>query len=437
MKKTTTYIVLMLAALMGLSGCTGCFNKKQTNWNVTLQQDSKIPYGSYLAFRSLKYYFPQARIEAVSKGFRYENIEDGMRLDADSAALLVLNGLDFYVSDNELEDLVSFAKKGNEIFLICSRMDNKLEERFGCSKEQEFPEEYPLSFVDPGKKNVRALSLLLDSAQHYGMEGRSLLGYFSFIPPDTTAQATEADSTSSNADDYVNKKTVTIDDENSDDAAPEILGKTLDTNVNFIRYRVGKGHITLHAAPLAFSNYFLLQPGNTKYLDGVWQSFPANISHIYWNDYFKRHREHASIWMLFKYEATRWALLIAIITLLLYVLFESKRRQRIIPIVPKLENSSVTFVETVGRLYFNKGNHHNLGEKMIQHFLDWVRTHYYLNTNQINEAFTQQLIIKSNLPESTVREMIRMVNEVRLREVSIDEAYLYHLHNTIQQFYKK
>jgi hypothetical protein len=209
-----------------------------------------------------------------------------------------------------------------------------------------------------------------------------------------------------------------------------------DKYPGFIRFRVGSGHITLHAAPLAFSNYFLLQPGNRKYLDGVWQSLPDNISHIYWNDYFKRRREHASTWMLFKYEATRWALFILIATLLLYVLFESKRRQRIIPVVPKLENSSVTFVETVGRLYFNKGNHRNLAEKMIQHFLDWVRTHYYLNTNQINETFIQQLAIKSNLPENTVREMIRMVNEVRLGEASVDEAYIYHLHNTIQQFYK-
>ena len=93
-------------------------------------------------------------------------------------------------------------------------------------------------------------------------------------------------------------------------------------------------------------------------------------------------------------------------------------------------------METVGRLYYNKGDHHNLAGKMIQHFLEWVRTHYYLNTNELNDHFISQLTIKSGLPESVVKDLVQMIHEVRMKEVGIDDAYLYHLYQTIERFYK-
>lgn len=118
------------------------------------------------------------------------------------------------------------------------------------------------------------------------------------------------------------------------------------------------------------------------------------------------------------------------------MLFEGKRKQRIIPIIAPLRNDSVSFVETVGRLYYNKGNHTNLAEKMVQQFLEWVRTNYFLNTNQLNDAFIHQLTIKSGQADATVRELMEMIHEIKLASVKIDDAYLYQLYNTIQQFYK-
>ncbi|PZF71954.1 hypothetical protein DN068_15710 [Taibaiella soli] len=416
---------------------SGCNFKKKTSWNVTLRKEDKIPYGSYIAYNSLPYYFPSARIEAVSNAFRYENIDGKMVYHDDSAAMVVLNGLSFYATDNEVDNLIHFAREGNELFLICSTLDSKLAERLGCEKDDgESDEEMPLSPFNPGKKNIAALKMMGDTNKTYGMNGRSLQGFFVLPQEDTSHSNTSEITGADTAVDYIERNPVVVNSDESDDATkPDILSRG-PKGPNLIRYRIGRGHITLLGTPLALSNYFLLQKDNRIYADQIWHSFPANISTIYWNDYFKRRIQPASFWALFDHPATSAALYIALITLLLYVLFEGKRRQAIIPIVPKLQNSSVSFVETVGRLYYNKGNHRNLAEKMVQHYLEWVRTHYYLNTNQVNEIFIQQLTIKSGLPEMVVREMIRLVHEVRIDNVAIDEAYLYHLHNTIQQFYK-
>jgi hypothetical protein len=205
---------------------------------------------------------------------------------------------------------------------------------------------------------------------------------------------------------------------------------------DILRYEVGDGHITIHAAPLVMSNYFLLQDRNSEYMSRLWSTLPGDIGHVYWNSYFKHRAEHSDFGILWRHPATKWALWLSIITLILYVLLELKRRQQPIPVVAPLTNTSVSFVETVGRLYYNKGNHRNLAEKMTQHFLEYVRTHYYLNTSQLNDTFTQNLAAKSGLPIEVAGNIIEMIHEIRLGSTPIDEPYLYHLNNTIQRFYK-
>ena len=408
---------------------TGCNSRRKTDWSVSLCNNDKKPYGTWLSYHSLKYYFPRAKINTLSPGFRFSSIDDAMSYHDDSAALLVLAGLDFYVSDREKDKLLQFAAKGNEVLLFCSKLDNRLETALGCTKESGGMEDMPLAFYNPAKANRNYVTLTGNDATKYLLDGRTLRSYFSF----DSAGVTDA---SDSLTDYIETNPVVVtDDEVTDIGNVTVLGRSSE-GPDFIRYNIGDGHITLHAAPLVLSNYFLLQSGNRKYLDGIWHTLPGNISHIYWTDYFKRRAERSHASSLLNFPPLRWAFWIMITLLLVYVLFESKRRQRIIPIVVPPVNSSVTFAETVGRLYYNKGNHQNLAEKMIQHFLEWVRSYYYLNTSEINDTFVKQLTVKSGMPENTVRELVQVIHEVRTRAVTIDEPYLFHLYTIIQQFYK-
>jgi hypothetical protein len=408
-----TYGIIFLSLLI-FGSCKGLFEKK-TNWNVTLKAEDKIPYGTYLAYNSLKYYFPEASIKHLSQWYRYNSLTDSMRHHSDEKALLVLVGLDFRVSSLEWQRLQEFAEAGNEIILFCSRLDSKIESKLKCKKRGYGLEEQPLNEFYNGKENAYALSLVANPV-HYGHQGRSLQGFF-------LTQQQQSD----------NEELINLVQDN---IKPDTLGFANQTP-DFIRYAIGNGHISLHGAPLALSNYFLLQPGNRKYLDGIWQTLPAGIKHVYWNDYYKRSNRGSNFDMLWQYPATRWALLIALFTLALYVFFESKRKQRIIAIVDTPENTSVSFVETVGRLYYNKGDHSNLAEKMIQHFLEWVRMNYYLNTNELNDVFVQQLKNKSGQPQEAVKRLVDMIHDVRLQPAVVNEPYLYELYNTIQLFYNK
>ncbi len=420
-RRTCTYMLLLLLAF-SFSACENPFAQKKTNWEVSLKKDDKKPYGSYIAYHALPYYFPGARIEPLPDGFRYTSIDASMH-HAGSPSLLVLLGLDFYLSAAELEQLIQFAGAGNEIMIFCSRMDEALERRFKCYKHSTAGEGMKLTPLYTGQENIGILSLKPGKNIKYGYEGRSLQSYFTLEEKDTAGI----------------ERYITIDDETATEepviSGPDTLGYR-GAMPDFIRYKTGRGHITFHAAPLVLSNYFLLQSGNKGYLDGLWHILPAGIQHIYWNEYYRRRAEASSFSVLLRYPATKWALILALFTLLMYVLFESKRRQKIIPVIEQPENASLSFTETVGRLYYNKGDHSNIAEKMIQHFLDWVRTQHHMNTNHLNYDFIRNLAAKTGETEQTVTRLVEMIHEIRLSHTTPDEAYLYELYTTIQKFYK-
>lgn len=431
MKQRNTYfLVLTCLAVAMLAACSHNKHKEQ-DWNITLKHKDKKPYGTWLCQQSLKYYFPGVKTTLLSGNFRLDNMDDNMTYHGDSAALMVLAGYEFNLLEKEKDKMLQFASEGNEVILFCSEIDSKLESVFGCTKYVTGKERQSIDEFNPDANGQNYVTLT-GSPVRYRLEGRSLISYFAL----DTADAPVADT--GMATDYIETEPVAVSEDYDNKeirSSASVLGSS-SQGPDFIRYNVGSGHITLHAAPLVLSNYFLMQPGHRSYLDGIWHSMPANISHIYWIEFFSRKIVESEPSSLLQYPPIRWAFWILIAMLLVYVLFEGKRRQRIIPIIQPPVNSSVSFAETVGRLYYNKGNHQNLAEKMVQHFLEWVRSNYYLNTAEINEIFTHQLTVKSGISEATVREMVQMIHEIKTRSVQVDEAYLYHLHATIQQFYK-
>lgn len=458
MRQRYFFSALLLLLMVASSSC----NDKKTDWSVSLDHTKKTPYGTFLAFETLKHYFPGANVSVLSKWFRYSNIDDSMRSTYYGKSALVLEGLDFYASESEIEQLTQYVRDGNELVLFCSRMDNQVEELLHVRKAYTTEETEKLSESNTGKENQKLLTLLTSDTTHkYGYIGRSLEGFFELDSSalgldkvfDTSSYFADANKMADEAievedsvaidsvENYNNESTYVNDgyeeEEDEDEVtagAPEVLGRTT-RGPDFIRYAYGAGHITIHAAPLVLSNYFVLQPENRQYLDGIWRSLPSDINRIYWQEYYRRRAGDADSSVLWRHPATRWAFIIALLTLLLYVLFEVKRRQRIIPIINPQANTSVSFVETIGRLYYNKGDHVNLAEKMVQHFLEHVRIKYLLSTSRLDESFIHSLTGKSGKPETEVRNIVEMANEIRNRSAVVDDAYLFSLQRSLQSFY--
>jgi hypothetical protein len=195
-----------------------------------------------------------------------------------------------------------------------------------------------------------------------------------------------------------------------------------------LRVRAGEGAFILSSTPLFYTNYFMVHPENQQFISYALSQLPPD-SEIYWDEYYKvsrierrrRQGEEEEKPSLFAYlmekEALRWALWVLGAALLLFAAFESKRRQRIIPVVRPLPNTTLDFTRTVGQLYFQHQDHKSLAEKKIRFLLDFIRSRYYLKTPVSAPEFVASLSGKSGLPREEIAELVYLIRRIQKQTV--------------------
>jgi hypothetical protein len=233
-----------------------------------------------------------------------------------------------------------------------------------------------------------------------------------------------------------------------DTSVTEILGTNDNGLANFVKFNYkGGGSLYIHLAPATFTNFFLLHKNNKRYYDEALSYLPANTKMVNWDDYFRYHqngrkqggtgnRTFSKLSVFLKDPVLRWAVWLSLILFLIIYLFESKRKQRIIPVMLPLKNASVDFVKTIGRLYFQRKDNKNLASKMNSHFLDHVRNTYNIPTSQLDEEFVKRLSYKSGLSINVVRDIVNEVKSID-EEPEIGDKQLLQLSNKLENFYKR
>ncbi len=148
--------------------------------------------------------------------------------------------------------------------------------------------------------------------------------------------------------------------------------------------------------------------------------------------------EQSVLRVLFSYDELRWAYYLALFGLVIFVLYEMKRRQRIIPILDPLKNSSVEFAQTIGRVYYQQRNHHDIIEKKINYFLEYLRNKYRLKTTELDQEFITTLVKITGINEDLISQLISYVIAFDKTDnrTKIDDQYLIEFNKLIEQFYR-
>jgi len=129
-----------------------------------------------------------------------------------------------------------------------------------------------------------------------------------------------------------------------------------------------------------------------------------------------------------------WAYYIAIFSLLIFVLYEIKRRQRIIPVIEPLSNSTLEFVNVVGQVYYEKRNNDNIAKKQVLYLLSYLRDEYQLKTNKLDKEFTETLTAKLGLDPDFANDFVEFLHYINVQD-RINDKELIHLNKLIEQFY--
>ena len=405
MNKIGTYSRYFLLLLVSATIVCGC-NLKRAARGIKIPRlepkysyKDKEPMGSYIAYHYLNSIFNNGVTEVTDKSF------SNLRYDINyNKSLYIIIAKGVFMNRSDLESMMNYVSNGNTIFISSEYIDEKLLDTLGIKATFDFSsfifqDEYQM------KKKDTWLSLVHDSKK-YG---------FYFVPFDNT---------------------LTV----SDTAETQVLGYNEDEKMNFIAVNHGQGKFIFHTAPAAFSNYFLLAKNNKEYLEKTFSYFDAETNSVYWDNYYRTRRSTEDDFSIFKFFKKHppllYGFLILLGGLLLFIAFGGKRKQRFVPEKTPNTNSTVSYTETIGRLYLQKKDNRNIALKMFTYFLEYVRNHYYLNTQSLNDEFAEALSRKSGVPEARVKHLLQLMDDTD-RSDNISDIRLLELHNHLQEYFKK
>ena len=406
MKRGRTY-KFFLAALICLLVFSGCYRSDRgvriPRLDPKYGYKDKEPMGAYIAYHYINSLFNYGVTDVINKPFsrlRYEINYD--------KSLYIIVARAVFISRDDLESMMNYVSNGNILFISAEYIDEKLIDTLGANISFDFSTFFVPSEYDMAKKDTR-----LSVAQEPGsnMEKYS----FFFVP--------------------FNNKVISYDT-----SATQELGYNEEHRPNFIAIDHGKGKFILHVAPAAFSNYFLLTRNNKEYLEKSFSYFKPETSSVYWDNYYRLRRrsdENFSIVNFFKkHPPLYYAFLLTLAALLIFIAFAGKRRQRVVPEKIPNTNTTVSYTETIGRLYLQKKDNRNIALKMFTYFLEHVRNIYYLNTQTLNNDFSEALSRKSGVPETRVKDLLQLMDDTD-RSENISDMRLLELHNLMQEYFKK
>ena len=186
----------------------------------------------------------------------------------------------------------------------------------------------------------------------------------------------------------------------------------------------------------AFTNYFILKDDNHEYVSSILSYINENEP-ILWDSYYKTGKSKviSEMHYLLKNRSFKWAYRFAIIGLLIFIFFEGKRKQRVVPIITPPKNQSLAFTRTIANMYYENGENKALAEHKITYFLSYVREHFQIDTLSLSEDFNKKLAVKSNQSETEVLKLMRLIKKIQ-EQNQISKEDLLDLNNRIENFKK-
>lgn len=379
----------MLMALL-LNACNG-EAKFRPDERYTLLSDSDSLFGGSTARRMFEYFYQEDGLETNALSFDawFDRFDDEETGTAGHLYIIMAPGLSLYNSD--VEAMRNFVSGGNTLMLITDGLP------------EAFSKEFMLDVASTSSPVIPYSTGTLRLTDTIAFTKRA----YSYFYQPMLMRVTQ------------NRLLDRVD----------TLGVNETGQPGFVRLGVGSGSLLLHTNARAFSNYFLLQPGNTAYLAAVAAYLPRYTTTTIWDDFYAKHLyrrpENASVFSaLMEVPALKWALLIALAVAAVYVLSHLRRMQRIIPAKEPNVNTTLAFVQTIAGLYFNSRDNNNIARKMERQFQQHVQRNYFIPSGLSQAERSAAIASRTNMKPEESYEMLFLFHQAQTATQVSDEELL-------------
>lgn len=372
-------ILLAMLVLMEL------FFPKPVSWEVTLSSDDKIPYGTYILKKTISPVFIENQLELSRKSF-YE-MQDSS--DVQPSNYLVIAET-FQPGKHDIDAMLKKIEEGSHVLISSYLFGKTIYDSLG----------------------IKTKDVILDKLKNTGNPLEFDSTYIQKLFPDKTAVY------------YYKYEDLPVSFSMDSASGWEVHAWNENDEPVLISMSFGEGRLILNSTPLIFTNIYLLKQSNHKVASMALSLLPELPLH--WSEFYSRGRgePQTPLRYILSTLPLKWAYYVLIFSVLFFILFEAKRKQRPIRVLTPPRNDSLDFIKTIGNLYFEKGDHKNMATKKITHLLEYIRAHHHLPTNRYNTEFFIQLSNKSGKPLVNIEALFTMIEILNKKEKIVGDELL-------------
>ncbi|WP_117880364.1 DUF4350 domain-containing protein [Aureibaculum luteum] len=366
---------------------------KPLNWFPTYAAKHKLPYGTYVLRNELETIFPDTEIQDITTP-PYEFLQDTTKT---GTYFFIDDGINF--GEDEFNKLLQFVERGNDVFISTHGINiDTLHLKTEGISSVEYEQDV---FFKLYNKNL--------SKKEFSFDRGFYNTTFSEID---TLKATALGITG-----YLNSD-----------------GERVYEGINFLKEPFGKGNFYFHTFPEAFTNYYILKSPNQQYTASVLSYLDASKP-ILWDAYYKTGKSKITSPMqyILGSKSLKWAYYITLIGVLIFIIFEGKRKQRYIPIITPLKNQTLAFTRTIANMYYEKSEHKNIAEHKITYLLEYIRTKLHVPTVTINDSFYTYVASRSGHKLDDVKKLFKQIDVIHQKN-TITKEELIGLNSLIEKF---
>lgn len=392
-----------------------------TTWNKSYKYDSKEPYGAWV--------FKELLEDAVGKENIYILSEDQKIVPVDSNQLYIMLGHYARLDSSRSNYIDSILQMNGDVFFITNYA-------FGVSEKiNQAYQNIEYDYTDSSTINYN-----LNDSIYYAYNHR---------------EKNLEDSTLSTMV-YFSDTTFTIND------YYHIAG-SIDSHSIFINRCLDNGRLHHYSIPYHFSNIASTEADFIANFNQVFSRFSPtaiildnpSIADLIRIKHSRRNKEsgHGStredfeslkydsqsgrdsgspIQYILSQPSLRWAYYLTLLTLILFAIFRGKRKQRIIRVAEKNDNTSIEYVDTISHLFQAQDQNSKLVSHIEDIFHQKVKKKYFIDKQ--HNSFHTALSNKSKVDEKEINVILNMFKNAR-DGYSFTDDQLHTLHKRLESFY--
>ena len=374
----------------------------EIDWTPSFSKNDTKPYGANVLYESLPELYPELDVKTADRPI-YNMINDSLDMGGGKGLYFIFNR-DFYPDSLDMDRLLQFVKRGNDVLISAEEMGRRW---LDTLRLQEISD-YETVFKDAAPLTVGFYSDGL-TGRNPRFKDLEVLRHFGCTDSIRTAYATSW-----------------------------LTRDSINYFKQGIHFGYGSGSIFLNSIPTGYTNLHILDTINYLYAERT-LSILSDYDFLIWDEYYKigKPQGHGSpLRQILLVPAFRWAYWISLASILLFIIFHAKRKQRIIPIIESYKNSNKEYVETVGSLYYNTSSYKNIIDKKLLFFREYIYKKYKISDLEYNDSFADILSEKTLLDKCELSELFHHINDVNSRE-KLTAENLKTLTQKINNFYNK